>query len=188
MLCFFSEKDKTASCSKTNPKVHFNLTTSASDLNSSCEPDDCVIPKPEDENKVIESDNDDDNDVMQAPVVQIEITNIKTNVSNLVTESIDCTDKSLLNVSNTNINQNIVEQERNPDDSTRSPYESTDSSLGSVHSNESGFASSVNENHDEINIHSFLGKLNVYDMSNLGDLTKLRLYYPDQQSPYRYVL
>ncbi|XP_077286327.1 mitogen-activated protein kinase kinase kinase 4 isoform X2 [Arctopsyche grandis] len=128
----------------------------------------CVIKDEATSSEFIECvESDDDNDVKQSSKIHIEITKSEP-------KSVEATKDE----ENPNMEMEKL--------SASSPYESTDSSVGSVISNESGFASSVYDNSDENEKNqSITHTFDVYNLGSLRDLTKLRLYNPKIVSPYR---
>lgn len=151
------------------------------------------------EKSTAEPSSEDEADSKHPSNIQIEITRIQSTEVMLTdlehAESKDVTDSprvssdhmNLLYVSaktqDCDLDKSNEILPHNSDVATKSPYESADSSAGSVNSNESGFVSSVPDTGEDAN--PFNQMFNVFEVGNLTELTKLRLYYPDQTSPYR---
>lgn len=150
------------------------------------------------EKSTVEPSSEDEADSKHPSNVQIEITQIQSTEATLTDledeESRDVIDSprissehmNLLYVNGKTQDCDLDKSNEilpNSDVATKSPYESADSSAGSVNSNESGFVSSVPETGEDTNPFNLM--FNVFEVGNLTELTKLRLYYPNQTSPYR---
>lgn len=151
------------------------------------------------EKSTVEPISEDEADSKHPSNVQIEITRIQSSEVTLTdlehAESKDVIDSPRISSDHMNLlyvngktqdgdldrSNEILPQ--NSDVATKSPYESADSSAGSINSNESGFVSSVPETGEDTNPFNLM--FNVFEVGNLTELTNLRLYYPNQTSPYR---